>query len=368
MPNKTTRRTAGTTASAGMALTILLLVAHLSGAVQSPLVFTDAVGRSVKLAGPPHRIVVVGEGPYILAHLLYMFPEGRTRMIAMEKKGRMASDFLPLVDPEFSKKIFLDPNPGPEQIAGLHPDLVLTRGSVPDPQTESLAAIGIPVAQLGLETPAEYERDIQTLGLLLDNPKRAEEIAAYFRGRLKAVESGLNGLADAAKPRVLLALAIARAGKVAVQVPARGWMQTRQVRAAGGLPVWLDSAQPAAGWTVVNLEQIAAWNPDQIDIVFWHSMDPRKALDDFKADSRWAALKAVREGRLRAFPADIYGWDTPDPRWILGLTWLAARTHPERFPGFDAGAEMNLFFGTLYGLDPAAVEAKIKPTIKIDLR
>ncbi|MCX6561472.1 MAG: ABC transporter substrate-binding protein [Candidatus Aminicenantes bacterium] len=368
MPIKTMRRIAGAAAILGASLALLPVAGHASAIGQSPLAFTDAAGRQVKLAGPPRRIVVIGDGPYILAHLLYMFPEGRARMIAMERKGRTASEFLPLVDPEFAKKTFLDPNPGPEQIAGLHPDLVLTRGSVPDPKAESLAAIGIPVAQLGLETPAEYERDLKTLGLLLDNPKRAEEIAAYYRGRRTAVESGLAGLADAAKPRVLLAMAIARAGKVAVQVPARSWMQTLQVQAGGGLPVWLDSAHPATGWTVINLEQIAAWNPDQIYIVFWHSMDPGKALEDFKADSRWAALKAVRVGRLMAFPADIYGWDTPDPRWILGLTWLAARIHPDKFPSYDAGAEMDLFYGTLYGMNHAEVEAKIKPAVKTDLR
>jgi iron complex transport system substrate-binding protein len=359
-------------AIAAMCLAIWLPLSPLTGWTfcphQSPIVFADAAGRTVKLAGAPHRIVVIGDGPYILAHLLYMFPEGRARMIGMERKGRTASEFLPLVDPDFGKKTFLDPNPGPEQIAGLHPDLVLMRGSSADPKTDALAKIGIQVAFLGLETPAEYERDLKTIGLLLENPRRAEEVSSYFRSRREAVEAGLAGLSDAAKPRVLLAMAIARAGKVAVQVPARGWMQTLQVQAAGGIPVWLDSAHPVTGWTVVNLEQIASWNPDKITIVFWHSMDPQKALDDFKADSRWAALKAVRDGEFRAFPADIYGWDTPDPRWILGLTWLAARNHPDRFPGYDVESELDRFFGELYGLDHAAVETKIRPSIRMDLR
>ena len=47
---------------------------------------------------------------------------------------------------------------------------------------------------------------------------------------------------------------------------------------------------------------------------------------------------------------------------------LAARIHPEKFGGYDAGAEMDLFYGTLYRLDHTAVEAKVKPAIKMDLR
>lgn len=333
-----------------------------------PVDLVDAAGRNIHLEHAPRRILIIGNGPYIIAHILYMFPQGRERLVGMERKGMTASDFLPLIDSGFEKKIFLSPNPGPEQIAGLHPDLVLTRGTAPDAKAAALAEIGIPVAFLGLETPADYARDLKMIGLLLENPVRAEQVGAYFKGRVDAVSAALSGLTETSKPRVLLAMAITRAGKVAVQVPARGWMQTLQVQAAGGIPVWLDTAQPATGWTVVNLEQIAAWNPDKITIVFWHSMDPRKALDDFKADSRWAALKAVRDGELRAFPADIYGWDTPDPRWILGLTWLAARNHPDRFPGYDAESELDRFFGELYGLDHAAVEAKIKPSIRMDLR
>ncbi len=346
---------------------VLAAATALATEAPPPIVFTDAAGLDVRLEGPPQRILVLGNASYVVGHLLYMFPEGRQRLVGMERKGGPASDFLPLLDPTFPSRSFLGPNAGPEQIAGLHPDLVLIRSSSADPRVATLAAVGIPVAHLGLESPERYGEDVRLLGRLLGNPARAEEVAAYFGDRLTTVRAGLAGLAEAEKPRVLLAMAMPRGGKVAVQVPARAWMQSQLVSLAGGRPVWLDQAAPTSGWTIVNLEQIASWDPDAILVVLWHSLDPGEALAGLRADPHWASLRAVKTGRLHAFPADLYGWDTPDPRWALGLEWTAKRLHPTRFAGLDLSAEVDRFYGLLFGMDPAAVTTAVRPAIRVGL-
>lgn len=357
-------------AAAATALALILIpLGSPRPATAQGVTLKDAAGRTVRLAALPRRIIAIGEGPYILAHLLYMFPEGRARMLGMERRGPIASEFLPLVDPGFEfEKQFLATNPGPEQIAPYKPDLVLVRGTKTDARALALARIGIPVVYLDTEDFEGYARDLRLLGQILGNPKRAEELVDFFRERQKAVASGLAGLGEAEKPRLLLAMVVPRGERVAVQVPARGWLQTRMALTAGARPVWTDSAQPASGWTVVNLEQIARWDPDRIDLIVWHSLDPAEILAEFRADPRWAALKAVKSGEFRVFPADAYGWDLPDPRWILGLQWLAAGLHPKRFPGFDIDREMEAFFGRLFGLDRAAVASRIRPLIRMKLR
>jgi len=45
-------------------------------------------------------------------------------------------------------------------------------------------------------------------------------------------------------------------GAVAFNLPPMGWMQTLQIKTAGGSPVWAD-ANPGNGWAKVNFEQIA---------------------------------------------------------------------------------------------------------------
>ncbi len=114
----------------------------------------DSAGQTLKLDKLPQRIVVVGRGPYMSLHLLYMFPEACERLVGMEKKGSSVSDFLPLVDPEFGNKQIIEQNPGPEQVAALKPDLVIMKGNMVDKLGQSLAQVGIPTLYVCWRRPS----------------------------------------------------------------------------------------------------------------------------------------------------------------------------------------------------------------------
>jgi iron complex transport system substrate-binding protein len=111
------------------------------------------------------------------------------------------------------------------------------------------------------------------------------------------------------------------------------------------------------------LEQVAAWDAYQIFIIAYNQ-DALDVTESLKSDPNWQALRAVRDGQLRPFPADLYSWDQPDTRWLLGLTWLGGQLHPDLFPALDITAEVQSFYQTLYGLDSAFFETNIRPTFK----
>jgi len=334
-----------------------------------PVTITDAAGRAIALERLPRRIVVVGHGPYMGMHLLYAFPEGRARLIGWESRSASQSNFLIHVDPDFNNRVIgLAANPNPEQIAALEPDLVVVKGLVMEPIGEAMAQVNIPVVYLGLETPEQFFQDVTNLGLLLGNPTRAEEISAFYRSRLDLIGTRVATVPENARPRVLLVEYSDRGGAVAVRVPAMAWMQTFQVRTAGGIPVWGSEAQITDGWTVVNFEQIAAWNPDKIFVVLSHNHDAQKVIDSLKTDGYWNKLTAVQNRELHAFPMDHFPWDTPEPRWILGFMWLAARTHPDLFADVDLQEEIYAFFGELYGMERATVDTAILPEVYLDVR
>jgi iron complex transport system substrate-binding protein len=345
-----------------------LLAAFYPAGQSSPLELKDAAGRVVRFDKWPRKILIIGHGPQIIAHLMFMFPESRDRLIGWERRGATGSDFIPFIDPDYAKRVFPGPNPGVEQVAALRPDAVLMRGISLEAKGEALLKVGIPVVYLGLESPEQYRQDIDRIGRLLGNPGRAEAVNRFYQSRLDRIDRGLTGLAETDKPSVLLGMTLKRGGKIAVEVPAQAWMQTLQVLRAGGHPVWLDTAALSTGWTVVNLEQIARWNAEKIILVVWYTMDPRSTIEEIRADPIWRAMRAVRNGEIRAFPSDLYGWDSPDPRWILGLSWLARTLHPGRFPTIDMKTEIEAFFGELYGMTKADVASKILPTIKADYR
>lgn len=329
----------------------------------APQAVTDALGRQVTLSAPPQRIVITGKALIMIADAAYTFPEAPQRIVALGSASQGTSNFIALIDPDYAGKATIQQDAGAEQIAALHPDLVILKSYLAETVGAPIETLGIPVIYVNFETPEQYTRDLGILGQVFQNEARAREVAAFYQSRVAQIQAAVSDVA--VKPKVLMLYYTDRDGSVAFNVPPRAWMQTRLVEIAGGIPVWAD-ANPGKGWAQVTLEQVAVWDADDIFIISYVE-DPSDVAARLKNDPQWQALRAVREGRLYAFPGDLYSWDQPDTRWILGLTWLAARLYPERFPQMDIMIEAQQFYQALYGLDQTFFDQKIRPTFKGDL-
>ena len=327
------------------------------------IVITDALGREVTLASPPQRIVITGRALFMIADAVYLFPGAAEKIVGIGDTGQGGFNFISLIDPHYAAKATLDRDAGAEQVAALRPDLVILKSFLAETVGAPIEALGIPVVYLDLETPEQYARDLAILGKVFQDEPRAQEVAAFYQSRVAQIEQTVSAAVN--EPRVLMLYYNDRDGNVAFNVPPRNWIQTQMVEIAGGEPVWAD-ANPGSGWAQVTLEQIAAWDADQIFIIAYFN-NPSVVVDGLKTDPNWQTLRAVKEGQLYAFPADLYSWDQPDPRWILGLTWLAGRIHPEQFSDLDIIAEARAFYELLYGLDAAFFVQNIQPTFQGDL-
>ncbi len=326
------------------------------------ITITDALGRTVTLPAAPQRIVITGKALFMIADAAYLFPGAAERIVGLGNAGQGSSNFIALIDPNYTQKATLASDAGAEQIAALHPDLVILKSYLAGTVGAPIEAIGISVVYVDFETPEQYGRDLAILGKIFGNETRAAEIASFYQIRMDTITQTVNA---APKPSVLLLYYNDKDGNVAFNIPPLNWIQTQMVQMAGGDPVWAN-ANPGNGWMQVTLEQIAAWDADQVFIIAYNK-NPSDVVASLKADPNWQALRAVQDGHIYAFPADFYSWDQPDPRWILGLTWLAGRLHPELIPGLDITAEARTFYQTLYGLDAAFFEQNIRPTFKGDL-
>jgi iron complex transport system substrate-binding protein len=329
-------------------------------------VIVDALGRTVEFSELPQRIVVAGKSSLTIVDTLFLFPEAAERVAGLVVGRQKPGDFLQFVDPTFDEKSVLEVDAGPEQIAPLDPDVVILRSFMAENLGKSLEQIDIPVVYLDLETPEQYFRDLATLGKLFGNEDRAADIQSFYRARLDRLGAALDGLEYSDKPRVLVVQFSEQGGEAALNVPSASWLQTIEAELAGGLPVWKEAAL-GGGWTIVNFEQIAAWDPDVI-LLISYGADPSQVVEKLQADARWSALRAVQEGRLHAFAGDIFSWDQPDPRWILGVTWMASRVHPERLPDLDLMDEVSQFFGQMYGMKETSITENILPALRGDLR
>ena len=327
----------------------------------------DALGRQVTLPALRQRIAIVGRAVSLLNDAAYLFPEAIERVVSAAATPQGGSgDFIALIDPNLPQKTAFQTQVGPEQVITAQPDLALMKPYMAETLGKPLEALGVPVVYLSMETPEEFQRDVRTLGQIFGNPERAEDINRYYQQQVDAVTGALASLDEAQKPRTLLLYYSDRDGQVAFNVAPNSWIQTWMAQTAGGRPVWTE-IELGSGWTKVNLEQIAAWDADAIFIINYTG-DPEETVARLRQDPQWQAMRAVREGRLYAFPRDYYSWDQADPRWILGLRWLAFRLHPEAFPALDMINEAKAFFAFGYGIDETTFNASILPLLKGDLR
>jgi len=326
---------------------------------------TDALGRTVSFSSAPERIVIAGKASGLLVNAFYLFPGYDDRLVGYENRMQPSNDFIPLVSPGLASKTLLEVDAAAEQIAPLKPDVVILKTYMKEKLGDPLEELSIPVVYLEMENPEQFTRDIRILGNLLDDAARAETIVKYYDGISNAITIKTTPLSAGQKPTVLLLQYSAKGGEVAFNIPPAAWLQTQMVEMAGGIPVWKD-AGTGSGWQVVTVEQIAAWNADKIIIVDYKG-DAPKAVASLKDNPQWQALKAVQSGNLFAFPVDFYSWDQTDPRWILGLSWLAATLQPDVFKDLNIRETVNGFYTQMYGLPQSVIDAQILPLLADDL-
>lgn len=168
------------------------------------LAVVDAMGRSVEFSELPQRVVVAGKSSLTIVNTLFLFPEAQDRVVGLVVGNQNPGDFLGFVDPTFDQKVVLEVEAGPEQIAPLEPDVVILRSFMADKLGKPLEQLDIPVVYVDLETPEQYSRDLGTLGQVLGNERRAEEIKAYYQEKLDQVDKNLEGLTGEQMPGVLL--------------------------------------------------------------------------------------------------------------------------------------------------------------------
>ncbi len=331
----------------------------------SSFTITDALGRKLDFEQPPQRVVIAGRASSLLANALYLFPEASQRIVGIENRSQSASPILPVIDPNSSDKIFFEKNAGPEQIAPAQPDVVILKTYMAESLGEPLEILGITVVYLDLETPDQFFRDIETLGKLFGNSKRAGEVQRYYQQRLDEIQQRTDDITEAQKPSVLIIQYSDKGGDVAFKVPPASWLQTTMVELVGGTPIWTEASE-TGGWAIVNFEQIAVWDPDQSYVIYYPG-DASPITEHLKSDPKWQAIQAVQQDQLFAFPGDFLSWDQPDTRWILGLSWLFAKVQPELADGIDITQEINQFYEQLYRLDKETIQNEVNSVLNGDL-
>jgi iron complex transport system substrate-binding protein len=226
-----------------------------------------------------------------------------------------------------------------ETVLAARPDLIFDYGSV-NATFASLAdrvqqQTGIPYLLLDGSFEA-MPASIEKLGIALDEPARAADLAGWVRAQLALVDDGLTKIPPARRPRVYYGR-----GPRGLDTGLGGSINTEIIERAGAVNVAASLGR--GGLVQVSLEQVLAWAPDvivTIDPTFFASL---------RGDRLWRGVPAVQNGRVYLAPNAPFGWVDfpPGLNRLLGLRWLCVLLYPTEFPGdlrgFVADAYTRLY-------------------------
>lgn len=247
--------------------------------------------------------------------------------------------------------------PNGESVAALNPDVVFNN-AFNEQNSQILDSAGL--TRVGFKTMgAPTETYVEWFRLLEDvygTPGKTD----------KKIEEGQKIVADAQQ----------RAGSVPEGEKAKVMIVMGagqgQMRVAGAHPGWFTeswadrmnftnvTAAEKQSVVPVNVEQIAAWDPDVILITGegMSNMTAKDILDNKVEGMDLSHIRAVKERKVYSTRLGMWNWFTPNPDAPLVAMWMGSKMYPEKFADVDLESMTKDFYKLTYTWDITDAEAK----------
>ena len=218
-------------------------------------------------------------------------------------------------------------NPNLEEIAALHPDLVLMskEGNTLD-TVRAVESLGIPTYATDVHTIDQILLSIQKLADVLNAPTAGKTLTSDLRNRLDVLRVKLDSVAPKRVLFIVWPEPLISVGRDTFVADA--------LRRAGAASI-VDSNQD---WPQVSLEEIARLQPDYLVFAAAHTGNAGNNFESVARLPGWQILDAVRERRYLVVSEAII---RPAPRLFSVIEDLAHQLHPEVFlekPGSEPQA------------------------------
>jgi iron complex transport system substrate-binding protein len=285
----------------------------------------DEFGRTVRMPQLPQRIVSLAPN---LTETLY----------ALGVQDRLVgdTDFCDYpADAQKKTKVGGVINPNLEEIAALHPDLVLVtkEGNRAD-TVRALDTLGIPTYATQARNVNEVLTTTQKLANLLGVPEAGNSVAAELRSRLEALHGKLDTIPPTRALFIVWTEPLISVGKDTFVADA--------LRLADATSI-VDSKQD---WPQMSLEEIARLQPEYLVFAAGHFEDGTRDFEALANRPGWRILDAVRNRRFAVVSEAVI---RPAPRIVSAIEDLARQLHPAAFretpapnrPGAPAPPQAN---------------------------
>ncbi len=240
-----------------------------------------------------------------------------------------------------------------EELQKYAPDLVLTFNRPNELKQLKKADI----AAVNAVTPQTLEESLDILDVYAEAigggaQERAEAYREYFNKKIEMIRSVTDKFDDSQRPSVYYS------GIDILTTYGKYSDICDVIKTAGGRCVTEDL--DAGNHTQINFEQLAAWNPEYI-FIDHGGMNDRSTVEEIKRstveNSRYAAVKAVKEGNVYLTPSGVFYWDMGLQK-ILLVMYMAKELHPESFQSLDMNAEVREFYHEFFEYDLSEEDAE----------
>lgn len=268
---------------------------------------TDETGRTVKIPLSVKRVVSLAPS---LTETLYAL--GLQDMLVGD------TDFCDY--PEDAKKkhkVGGAKNPNLEEVAALHPDLVLVTKELNRLETvNALEQMGIPAYATNPNTVEEVVSSTKRLAEVLGTPQAGAKLAADLRKRLDDLQRRLAGVPPKRVLFVVWTEPLISTGQHTFVADA--------LRHAGAESI-VESRQD---WPQVSFEEIVHLQPEYLVFASSHSEEAAQNLHALAKRPGWEMLDAVKQ---RKFVVVSEAVNRPAPRIVSAIEDLARQLHPGAF-------------------------------------
>ncbi|MFW5925261.1 MAG: ABC transporter substrate-binding protein [Myxococcota bacterium] len=213
-----------------------------------------------------------------------------------------------------------------EPILALRPDLVFAFPFGQGDTETLLRQASVPVVHVpGADRLEDIRTNVRRIGDIVGAPERAEALLDDMDGTLAAVRARVRG---ARRPRVLL-------WHVTGSTAGSDTLFDDLVQAAGGRNAAAEAG--IVGLATLPLERVLAIDPDVVFVLDFRDDGRARevaAAEGIARDSRWQAVRAVRNERLHVLAANhAYASSHHAAKAAIDM---ARRLHPGRFTGGKA--------------------------------
>lgn len=326
-------------------------------ATDETIVFTDSIGREVEIPSDIERIAP--SGPMATVVLYTLCPD---KLVGLGSKW--SDDQLQYIDDKYKDLPvfgnFYADTLNLEAVMVADPQIVIDVGEAKPSAADDMKGVqdktGIPSVFISM-TLEEMPEAYRTLGKLVGEEERGEELAQYAEDTLNMAKENSASISDADRKKVYYAQ-----GDAGLTAYVDGTVHTEVIDLVGGDNVVDVEQSLRGGSSEISMEQLMLWQPDII--LFTQG----SIYNDVKNRPEWAGINAVEEDAVYEVPVGLYDWmgRPPSVNRIIGIKWLGNLLYPDIYD-YDMVKETKDFYKLFYNYDMTdahAEELLSKSTLK----